>query len=225
MSWWEFWKRKGAKPDFVQSFLESNESGIPSLRSINQLAFTVLDTETTGLDTSKDAILSFGALKIEQEKILVNQSVEWYPHAESHGKNTVAIHELVEIPNKLSQEEFARQLLAYIGNSILVGHHIGFDLEMLLAYLKPLGFTRFPNPVIDTFSFAIRLEVGPQADLSRIKKEDYSLDALCMRYEIELDDRHTAPGDALLTALLFLKLLKKGKKKGFKNFKDLMKNF
>jgi DNA polymerase-3 subunit epsilon len=46
-----------------------------------------------------------------------------------------------------------------------------------------------------------------------------------MRYEIELDDRHTAPGDALLTALLFLKLLKKGKKKGFKNFKDLMKNF
>jgi DNA polymerase-3 subunit epsilon len=51
----------------------------------------------------------------------------------------------------------------------------------------------------------------------------YSLDELCIRYGIEMDDRHTAAGDAFLTAQLFLKLLKLAEKKGIRNFKDLLR--
>ncbi|MBC6368207.1 PolC-type DNA polymerase III [Algoriphagus sp. AK58] len=223
MNWWEFWKSGKAKTDFVQSYLEVNAQPIPGIRSIDQLIFTILDTETTGLDPAKDRVLSFGALRIQHGKILINQSVEWYPESEISGKNTVAIHELVEIQNRITTDDFARKFLGYIGSSILVGHHVGFDLEILKNCLKPFGLSYFPNPVIDTFYLAIRLEHGPQADLSRIKRENYSLDALCKKYEIEPDDRHTASGDAFLTALLFIKLLKIARQKGIITYEALLR--
>lgn len=222
MNWWEFWKKEKKKPDFIQSYLDENAEKIPGIRSIDQLHFTVLDTETSGLDPIRDHVLSFGAVKILQSKILIDRSVEWYPYSENPGKNTVAIHELMEVQNTLSKEEFARKFLPYIGNSILVGHHIGFDLEILRNLLKPFGFTHFKNPVIDTYHLAIRLEKGPLRDLSSIRHEEYSLDSLCKRYGIAPDDRHTAAGDAFLTALLLLKLFAKAQSKGITTFQNLI---
>lgn len=225
MSWWEFWKPKRERLEFVRDFLEKNAQTIPGIRSIEQLQFTVMDTETSGLDPGKDSILSFGAVKISDMKIQIPTAVEWYPRAENSGGKTAQIHGLVAIPNQISLEEFLKKLLPYLGNSIVVGHHIGFDLEMIERQLKPFGIEKLPNPVIDTMNLAIRLEHGPHADRSRINLETYSLDALCLRYGIETDDRHTAAGDAFLTAQLFLKLLKKCSQKGIINFKDLMKNY
>jgi DNA polymerase-3 subunit epsilon len=103
-----------------------------------------------------------------------------------------------------------------------VGHHIGFDLEILKNFLKPFGITQLKNPVIDTYHLAVRLEHGPLHELSSIRKEEYSLDALCKRYHLSLDDRHTAAGDAFLTAQLFLKLLAKAQSKGINTFQSLL---
>lgn len=225
MSWWEFWKPKRERLEFIRDFLEINAQPIPGIRSFEQLNFTVLDTETSGLDPARDSILSFGAVKISAMKIQIPTSVEWYPMTENSGGKTAPIHGLVTIPDQISQEEFLTRLLSYLSNSILVGHHLGFDLEMLEKKLKLFGIEKLPNPVIDTMNLALRLEHGPHADRSRINLESYSLDALCKRYGIETDDRHTAAGDAFLTAQLFLKLLKKCKQKGINNFKDLTKNY
>jgi DNA polymerase-3 subunit epsilon len=222
MSWWEFWKAATPKTSFVQTYLEANADRIPGIRKVDQLIFTVLDTETSGLDPGKDSILSFGGVKISKAKILIHQSVEWYPEATDSGKKTAAIHGLVNVPNTLSKEEFAMNVLDYISNSIIVGHHIGFDLEILKNFLKPFGITQLKNPVIDTYHLAVRLEHGPMHDLSSIKKEDYSLDSLCKRYQIAMDDRHTAAGDAFLTAQLFLKLLAKAQSKGITTFQSLI---
>ena len=225
MSWWEFWKPKQERLEFIRDFLEFNAQPIPGIRSFEQLNFTVLDTETSGLDPAKDSILSFGAVKISNLKIQVQTAVEWYPKSEKSGGKTASIHGLVDISDQISQEDFIKKLLSYLTNSILVGHHVGFDLEMLEKNLKPFGIEILPNPVLDTLNLAIRLEHGPHADRSRINLESYSLDALCLRYGIETDDRHTAAGDAFLTAQLFLKLLSKCKQKGIVGFKDLMKNY
>ncbi len=222
MSWWEIWKAGRDKHEFIQSYLDENKDRIPGIRSIDQLTFTVLDTETSGLDPAKDTILSFGAVKIQQSIIKVDQSVEWYPNSENSGTKTMAIHGLVSVKNTLTKEEFARKLLSYLGSSILVGHHIGFDLEILKSLLKPFGFNQFKNPVIDTYQLAIRLEKGPLVDFNSFKQEEYSLDPLCKRYGIELDDRHTAAGDSFLTALLLLKLLAKAKSKGINTFQSLI---
>lgn len=225
MSWWDFWKPKTARLDFVREFLVCNEEAIPGVRLFSQLNFTVLDTETTGLDLSKDSILSFGAVKISDLKILVPTAVEWYPKSENVSGKAAQIHGLVKISDQISVEGFVKRLLPYLSNSILVGHHIGYDLEMILKELKAFGIDRIPNPVIDTLNLAIRLEYGPNADRSRIQMGDFGLDALCKRYNIEIDDRHTAGGDAFLTAQLFIKLLAIAQKKGIKNYLHLMKNW
>ncbi len=223
MSWWEFWKPKQERLDFVREFLEVNQVEIPGIRSIEQLDFTIIDTETTGLDPTKDSILSFGAVKISHLRIQIPSAVEWYPKSTNATGKSAQIHGLVGIPDQISIDEFLQRLLPFLGNSIIVGHHIGFDLEMIGRLLRPYGINRMPNPVIDTFDFAIRLEHGPQVDQSRIQMNEYSLDSLGKRYGIEMDDRHTAGGDAFLTAQLFLKLLKKAERKGILTYKDLIR--
>lgn len=225
MSWWKFWKPKHQSPEFIRDFLALNEQTIPGIRSIDQLNFTVLDTETTGLDPSRDSILSFGAVKVSVLKIQITTAVEWYPVSENSGGKTAQIHGLVGISDPISKEEFIRRLLPYLGNSILVGHHLGFDLEMINRQLSALALDQLPNAGVDTLSLAIRLEQGPQADHSRINMGAYSLDALCQRYGIETEDRHTAAGDAFLTAQLFLKLLKVAERKGIIKYSDLIKSY
>lgn len=225
MSWWGFWKGKAEQADFVKDFLKINQQPTAGIRAIDQLQFTVIDTETSGLDTARDSILSFGAVKIVGAKILVSSSVEWYPASSPARGETTPIHGLVAISDQISTEEFARRLLDYLGDTIVVGQHVGFDLEMIAKLLRPFGIDRLPNPILDTSSLAIRLEHGPQADRRRINLENYSLDALCSRYGIDPEDRHTAGGDAFLTAQLLLKLLKQCRLKGIGNFRDLMKSY
>ena len=56
------------------------------------------------------------------------------------------------------------------------------------------------------------------------KKEHYTLDELADKFTISKKDRHTAMGDAYITAILFLKILNKLQESGKKvTLKDLLK--
>lgn len=220
MSWSWFRKKVSPKP-FVKDFLGKFTHEIPVVRQFDELTFVILDTETTGLDLSKDHILSFGAVKVHSQKILISTAVEWYLSSSKTGKESIPVHGLLKSEEELPLEEFAPQLLSYLGNHVIIGHSIGFDLAMLNKALKPFGLQDLPNPSIDTKNLAIRLDHGLMVDSSRINFQTYTLDALCKRFNIETDDRHTAGGDAFLTANLFLKLLKLASKKGITNWGQL----
>lgn len=223
MSWWLFKNKSNNVLPFVRDFIKKGEVKIPDIREISQLDFTVLDTETTGLDPQKDYILSFGAIKLSKSTLYINSSVEWYPQSPSEGMASAVIHGLVNRENQITIKDFSQQLLAYLDASIIVGHHIAFDLEMLLKILKNFGLPHFPNPVLDTMNLAIRLDHGPLADYSLLNRNNYSLDKLCERYEIPIMDRHTAAGDAFLTAQLLQKLLNVAENKGITNFGQLIR--
>lgn len=223
MSWWNFGEKKVKKADFVEAYLLKNQKPIPTIRSLDQLEFTIFDTETTGLSIKEDYILSFGGVKIRNEAIQIETALELYPNSPKSGQKTASIHGLIERQNQIPIRDFAEQSLQYFGNSILVAHHIGFDTEMMQKSCKPFGLERLPNPMLDTMNLAIRLELGPHADRSQVHPEDYGLDALCERYQILTEDRHTASGDAFLTAQLLLKLLKIAHIKGIKNFGQLIR--
>ncbi len=223
MSFWDLFGKKVSKADFVEDFLLKNQKPIPAIRSLDQLEFTVFDTETTGLSTKEDYILSFGGVKIRNAAIQIETAIELYPTSPKSGKKTASIHGLVQRENQIQIRDFAKQTLEYFGNSILVAHHIGFDTEMMQKVCSPFGLEKLPNPMIDTMTMAIRLELGPRADRNQINPENYSLDHLCERYQIQTDDRHTAPGDAFLTAQLLLKFLKIAQAKGITNFAQLMR--
>lgn len=221
MSWWDFFGRNVDKADFVNDFLLKNQKPIPAIRSLDQLEFTIFDTETTGLSIKDDYILSFGGVKIQNAAIQIQTAIELYPTSPKSGKKTASIHGLVERQNQIQIRDFATQSLGYFGNSVLVAHHIGFDTEMMQKACRPFGLEKLPNPMIDTMTMAIRLELGPHAVRSQINPSDFGLDALCNRYQIPTEDRHTAAGDAFLTAQLLLKFLKKAHSKGITNFGQL----
>lgn len=223
MSWWKFWQSDPKKPDFIQAYLEKNAQKIPGIRTLDQLEFLVLDTETTGFDLKKDQLISFGAVKIKNRKIQVSESVELRLKQDNPVGPAIKVHGILRDEKALSLEEFAEKTLPILGNSILVGHHVQFDLEMLLQVFRPFGLNQLPNPVLDTLSLCMRLDFGPLADYSQIKAEEYSLDSLCQRFGIEADDRHTASGDAFLTSQLLQKLLILAEKKGIDTFSKLIR--
>jgi len=112
-------------------------------------------------------------------------------------------------------------LLDYLQNSVIVGHHIGFDFAVLnRAFQEHLG-GQLRNQTLDTNYLAKRIH-SPFYKTSIDQNLNFSLDALCKQYHVPVHDRHTASGDALITALLFLKLMGQLERKGVKYLGDLL---
>ena len=223
MSWFSFLSKKENNPSyFVVAYQSLFADKIPGDKSIETLDFTVLDTETTGLNIKKDDIVSYGSIKVIGYRIMVNTTEEYYLKSSRLDKESIKIHGLVKTMGFTSPEEFCLRILANLGNSILVAHHAGFDVAMLEKTTRPFGLRKILNPVLDTRNLAIRLEIGKNYSSHFINPMDYSLDKLCDRYRIPLDDRHTAAGDAFLTAQLLVKLLKIAEKMGIETYKDLL---
>lgn len=186
-------------------------------------SFVVIDLETTGLDAKKDLILSFGGVKISNGAIIVGESLEQlFKESEATLNESVKIHGILKssMENGHNTKEALERIHAFIGEHIVVGHHIDFDFQMLKNALMTHLQLELNNPKLDTALLAIRLEKGSFSDT--ILKGEYSLDSLCKRYNIETFDRHTAPGDAFLTAQLFIQLLRIAEEKGIKTMGKLL---
>lgn len=177
--------------------------------------FVVLDTETTGLDAKKDRILSVGAVPVENLKMnLASHHDVILQQKKDFSGDSISVHGIlpVETTVGITEKEYFPHFLTLIQDAVIVGHHVAFDYAILSRYVKEqFGFS-LTNRMLDTHRLAIRAEQGSSAkDSLQISQQKYTLDALCQRYDIEPLDRHTAAGDAFLTALLFLKLVKKMK--------------
>lgn len=224
MGWLDFLKRKQTTPyPFVQEYEKLFPAKISKEIFLSKLDFVVLDTETTGLNTRSDFIVSFGSVRVSGYSIKINTVKELYLKPKKLGRETIKIHGLIKSEGPLPLENFMKEVLQEIGNLTLVAHHAGFDKAMLEKAGKPFGLSKLHNSFLDTMELAIRLEIGRNYNPHLVNMEDFSLDSLCKRYHIPLDDRHTASGDAFLTAQLLLKMLKIAERKGIQTFGDLMR--
>lgn len=227
MSWWTtiFPKRK-FKQAFIEEYYNRFDHKIGAKTPIDSVRFVVLDTETTGLNPRHDFVLSIGAFGVANGSIKLNDSFDQTLKPERILKNSsITIHEITQAAqkNSLPAQTVFQHFTEYIGNSILVGHHIAFDYSILNHNAKRLFDFRFVNKTIDTLALAQRLE-HPNKSPDLIKNSEYSLDALCERYHIEPVGRHTATGDAYSTALLFVKLLKLAQKRNITTIGDLLRS-
>ncbi len=184
--------------------------------------YVVLDTETTGLDYKKDKVISIGAVRIVNLEIDISDSLEVILKTEHAGdKENIAIHGIrnVEVQAGKDRKLFFEQLLYYLQADIIVGHHITFDKLILSNNLKEFYPVEILNPTIDTLDLALnyeRLVTYSTMGTEEINFSEYTLDKLTERYRIKTSGRHTAIGDSLITAELFLRLVKKLKtRKGF----------
>jgi DNA polymerase-3 subunit epsilon len=162
--------------------------------------FVVLSTETSGLNPVKDVILSIGSFAVVDNSILIGDSFETvllqYKFLHDNGLSNEFIVE--SKMKKLGETEAIQTLIEYIGNAVLVGHHIDFDVEMINAALERLDCSRLKNEALDVDVM--------HRKLNDINDKQFSLDELCAAYNIPKSDRNSAAEDAYKTALLFLKL-------------------
>jgi DNA polymerase-3 subunit epsilon len=162
--------------------------------------FVVLSTETTGLSLEKDVILSFGSFSVINNSIVIGDSFETviaqYKFFHDNGiSNEFTIETKMK---KMGEAEAIQALVEFIGNSVLVGHHIDFDVEMINVALEKLGCGRLKNEALD-------IDVMHRKLLD-INNKQFSLDELCTIYKIPVSDRNSSSEDAYKIALLFLKL-------------------
>jgi DNA polymerase-3 subunit epsilon len=223
---WQIKRRikKSTYPDFIINYYQTilKQENINKKR-LEDCRFVVLDTETTGLDTSKNALLSIGAVVIQNNAILLKDILEITLNRDEILKaEAVKIHGLTlnDLNEGESIEQAIRQFLTFLKADIIVAHHTGFDLKMLNKTIQT--FLNLPfkleNKAIDTAVLAKRIDT---LENPYEQKYQYDLDSLAKKYNVALHDRHTAWGDAFITAKLFLILTRILKDKGLKTIEDL----
>jgi DNA polymerase-3 subunit epsilon len=170
-------------------------------RRLSELAYTVFDTETTGLNPSQgDEIIQIGAARIVNNKLLRQESFEQLVDPKrAIPAVTIPIHGIQ--PEMVRGQPTIDQVLpafhAFAQDTVLVAHNAAFDMRFLQLKQEQVGLA-FDHPVLDTLLLSAL--VHPNQDSHR-------LEALAERFNVTIVGRHTALGDAMVTAEVFLKLI------------------
>jgi DNA polymerase-3 subunit epsilon len=192
-----------SRPEFYEFDLFNQPGQKPDLdaRLLTELVYTVFDTETTGLDPSGgDEIVSIGALRIVSGHIRKEESFDSLVNPKrSIPMTATKIHGISDsmVETQPIIEDVLPAFYQYAEDTILVGHNAAFDMRMLEMYESRTGI-KFINPVLDTL--LLSAVVHPA-------QEDQTLAAIADRLGVPLTGRHTAMGDALMTARILIKLI------------------
>ncbi|WP_430400708.1 3'-5' exonuclease [Flavobacterium sp.] len=198
MNWDWFKKFSKENPKFWENYLSSFET------PLNDEKYIVFDCETTGLNSETDRILSIAAVSIKNNQIIVSDFMEIFLQQEVFNSNSVEYHGILKDgkEEKFVEAEAVIQFLKFAKNATLVGHQINFDIEMINEALSRLSLGTLKNQYMD-------IGLMHQKLIDDTTLESISLDELCNIYKVKKNGRHTASGDAYITAILFLKLKKK----------------
>ncbi|HMN22192.1 MAG TPA: 3'-5' exonuclease [Ottowia sp.] len=170
-------------------------------RPLAGLRYTVFDTETTGLDPAGgDRIIQFGAVRIVNGRVLAhetfNQLVDPGRDIPEAGS---AIHGITPamVAGQPRIEAVLPRFHAFAEDSVLVGHNAAFDLRFLQLLEAGTGVV-FRQPVLDTL--LLSAVVHPNQGSHRLEE-------IAARLGVAVQGRHTALGDALVTAEVWLRLI------------------
>lgn len=221
---WRNRKESNAEvPRFYEEYLSLRPEQIRLDTPLEGVRFIVLDTETTGLRPRKDRILSVGAVTVQAGVLEVatafHRFIEQRGWEIGLGRDIVIHGILPSRPDLESERAVLEDTLAYLGKAVLVGHHVRFDIKMLNHSLARFGAGALKNRSIDTAN--LYKAVHPLSAWA--PEPNYGLDRLAREYRIPLHDRHTALGDAFITAQLFHKLLARLRKQGKMQLGDILR--
>ena len=160
----------------------------------------VLDTETTGLDYTRERIIEFAAVRLENGKIKDEFQTLINPNQHIR-KSSMAVHHITEemVADAPTEEEVLPKILEFIGDYPIVAHNAIFDFSFLNEAKKRVMGEELKNPRIDTQ--IMFKEIAP--DL-----ESHGLEALTTRFNVELNNHHRAMADTMGLALAYPKLKK-----------------
>ncbi len=195
-------------------------------RPLRDYSFVVFDTELTGLDKRSSEIISIGAVRIENMQIDLGQLFSSYirPHKTRHTEATL-IHRITpeELKTAPKMEEVVPRFVEFLGHSLIVGHCIAIDMDFVDKACRRLYGGTLKNPLIDT----MRLSRSYYGELYGLyqghgsRKKSFNLHELSKNFQLPLFAQHSALGDAMQTAYLFIYLVKKFHSGGLETLNDL----
>ncbi|WIM06034.1 MAG: exonuclease domain-containing protein [Candidatus Nitricoxidivorans perseverans] len=195
--------RASSRPEFYDFdlFHRGDESHALDDRRLADLAFTVFDTETTGLEPSKgDEIIQIGAVRIVNGRLLPHESFEQLvdPRRPLSREGT-AIHGITAemLAGQPVISEVLPRFHRFCEDTVLVAHNAAFDMRFLQLKEAATGI-RFTQPLLDTLLLSA---------VAHPNQESHALEDIAARLGVPLIGRHTALGDAIVTGEVFLRLV------------------
>jgi DNA polymerase-3 subunit epsilon len=195
--------RSDSRPEYYDFdlFAQTESSRALDDRPLADLSFTVFDTETTGLNPSEgDEIIQIGATRIVAGKLRRQECFEQLVDPQrSIPAAGIPIHGIQ--PQMVQGQPTIDTVLpafhAFAQDTVLVAHNAAFDMRFLQLKEQRTGL-RFEQPVLDTLLLSA---------VAQPNQESHGLEAIAERLGVTVMGRHTALGDAMVTAEVFLKLI------------------
>lgn len=172
---------------------------------VDEDEYVVYDCETTGLNPKVDDIISIGAVKVKGNKILANEAIHIYIKQNKQiNPESIAIHQIrhCDLDEAVNIETAIERFLYYIGNRTLVGYYLEFDIAMINKYIKPLYGITLPNQreEVSEIYYDKKICTIPQGNI------DLRFDTILNDLELPNLHAHDALNDAVMTAMMYLKL-------------------
>jgi len=189
-----FNKKKLTNPHYLYLFDKPNKD-----------EFVCFDCETTGLNVLKDDIISIGAVIIKDNTIVASKKFVKYVKPKTKLQiEAIKVHHIRECDLLEAEEiqEVLKEFLAFIGNRILVGYYLEFDIAMVNKYLKNMLGITLPNKALEVSALYHdwKIEAIPQGHI------DLRFNTILKDLNLPQLSKHDAYNDAIMSAMMFLKL-------------------
>ena len=164
-----------------------------------------LDCETTSLDVSEGEILSIGAVRIKGRRVITSErlDIKLKPPKSLTG-DSIKVHKLraMDLLEGIELEDALDQVLEFVGNRPILGYYVNYDIKMIDKFLRTYQGFGLPNKAIElshVYHDIIKWKyVGGDVDLR--------FDTIAKKLNLPILERHTALGDAITVALMYVRL-------------------
>lgn len=182
--------------------------------------YVCFDCETTGLDPKKDKIVSLSAIKIQENQILTSQSLNVLIEQNAlitmdsivvhHIRNIDVVERESSSAKLMTQKQAVKEFLEFIKGATLVGYYLEFDIAMVNQVIKPWLGVSLPNRQIEVsalyYDHMVRFAKRSGQQGLEQPNIDLSFDKILYKLKLPNLGEHDAFNDALMTALIFVKL-------------------
>lgn len=171
------------------------------MKRFDRETYVCIDCETTGLDPAQDRIIEIAIRKFTFDKV-----IEEFETLINPGKpipeESIKIHHITDEMVALAPaiEDVLPQVLEMVGNHIIVGHGIKFDVDIIVKSAERAGIPVqiHRNPILDTLRMARLYGESPINSLEQLR----------LHFNIEEEGAHRAMSDVIVNMDVFKQLCK-----------------